>query len=64
VIVAGADGFDWSSAGIAVAALVGLLVVSIAVLSALRERRDDDSTGGSHEGLELEHDGVIGKEKQ
>jgi heme exporter protein D len=40
VIVAGADQFDWSSAGIAVAALVGLLVVSIAVLSAVREGRD------------------------
>jgi hypothetical protein len=40
VIVPGADGFDWSSAGIAVAAFVGLLVVSIAVLSAVREGRD------------------------
>jgi heme exporter protein D len=40
VSVLGAGGFDWSSAGIAVAALVGLLVVSIAVLSALREGRE------------------------
>ncbi len=40
MIVLGADGFDWSSAGIAVAALVGLLVVSIAVLSAVREGRN------------------------
>ncbi|HEX6651704.1 MAG TPA: hypothetical protein VF072_03105 [Thermoleophilaceae bacterium] len=40
MIVPGADGFDWSSAGIAVAALVGLLVVSIAALSALREGRE------------------------
>ena len=40
MIVAGVDGFDWSSAGIAVAALVGLLVVSIAVMSALRGGRD------------------------
>lgn len=39
VIVPGADGFDWSSAGIAVAALVGLLVVSAAVIGALRDRR-------------------------
>jgi len=40
VIVTGADRFDWSSAGVAVAALVGLLVVSIAVLSAAREGRN------------------------
>lgn len=40
MIVTGADRFDWSSAGIAVAALVGLLVVSIAVLSAVREGND------------------------
>jgi heme exporter protein D len=39
VIVPGADGFDWSSAGIAVAAFVGLLVVSIAVMSAIRGGR-------------------------
>ena len=40
MIVPGADGFDWSSAGIAVAAFVGLLVVSIAVLGAIRGGRD------------------------
>lgn len=40
MIVTGANRFDWSSAGIAVAALVGLLVVSIALLSAVREGRD------------------------
>ena len=32
-----AGGFDWSSAGIAAAALGGLLVVSIALVSAIRE---------------------------
>ena len=40
MIVTGADRFDWSSAGIAVAALVGLLVISIAVVSAARESKD------------------------
>ena len=40
MIVLGADGFDWSSAGVAVAALVGLLGVSIAVMSAVRESRN------------------------
>ena len=40
MIVPGADGFDWSSAGIAVAAFAGLLVVSIAVMSATRGDRD------------------------
>ena len=39
MIVPAADGFDWSSAGIAVAAFGGLLVVSIAVMSAIREGR-------------------------
>jgi hypothetical protein len=34
-----AGGFDWSSALIAAAALTGLLIVSIAVVSAIRERR-------------------------
>jgi heme exporter protein D len=34
-----AGGFDWSSAGIAVAALAGLLVVSIAAVGAIREAR-------------------------
>jgi hypothetical protein len=49
VIVPGVDGFDWSSAGIAVAAFAGLLVVSIGVMSAIRGGRDHDSTGGSDE---------------
>ena len=38
--VTGAAGFDWSSAGVAVAAFVGLLVVSIAVMGAIRGGRD------------------------
>jgi hypothetical protein len=59
VIVPGADGFDWSSAGIAVAAFVGLLVVSIAFVA-----RSAQTAPSEREGLELEHDGVIGKEKQ
>ena len=32
-------GFDWSSAGISAAALAGLLIVSIAVASALSQRK-------------------------
>jgi len=35
-----AGGFDWSSALIAAAALAGLLVISIAVVGAVREGRD------------------------
>ena len=34
--LAAAGGFDWSSAGISAAALAGLLIVSIAVVSGLR----------------------------
>jgi hypothetical protein len=33
-------GFDWSSAGIAVAAVTGVLIVSVAVVGALRESRN------------------------
>lgn len=40
MIVPGVDGFDWSSAGIAVAAFAGLLVVSIGVMSAIRGGRE------------------------
>ena len=32
----GSGGFDWSSAGISAAALAGLLIISIVVVSALR----------------------------
>jgi hypothetical protein len=35
-----AGGFDWSSAGIAVGALTGVLVVAIALVGAVREGRD------------------------
>ena len=38
--VLGAGGFDWSSAGIAVAAVTGVLIVSAAVVSAVREGRN------------------------
>ena len=37
--LAAAGGFDWSSAGISAAALAGLLIVSIAVASALSQRK-------------------------
>lgn len=36
----GTGGFDWSSAGIAVAALTGVLIISIAAVSAVRENRN------------------------
>jgi len=35
----GANGFDWSSALISAAALAGLLIVSIAVVSVVRESK-------------------------
>jgi hypothetical protein len=35
-----AGGFDWSSALISAAALTGLLVISIALVGAVRENRD------------------------
>jgi hypothetical protein len=36
----GANGFDWSSALISAAALAGLLIVSIAVVTAVRESKN------------------------
>jgi hypothetical protein len=36
----GSGGFDWSSAGISAAALAGLLIVSIVVVSALRHDKN------------------------
>jgi hypothetical protein len=39
VPVLAAGGFDWSSALISAAALAGLLIVSIAVVSAIRENK-------------------------
>jgi hypothetical protein len=38
-----AGGFDWSSAGITAAALVGLLIVSIAVVSGVRHGKNRKS---------------------
>lgn len=39
VLYGASGGFDWSSAGIAAAALAGLLIVSIAVVSGVRHGR-------------------------
>lgn len=36
-----AGGFDWSSALIAAAVLAGLLIISVAVISAIREGKDE-----------------------
>ncbi len=36
----GSGGFDWSSAGISAAALAGLLIVSIAVVSGIRHGKN------------------------